>query len=91
MSALTDKDIEELRFKNFNNSPIFDLYANTLKEMAREEMDSDECIICGKNIPIDMTQIMVPLGDYKYAHSCCSHEGTKALTDYIKDHREGTK
>ena len=50
-------------------------------------MQVTKCAICGKNIPMDMTQVMINLGNDKYASFCCSHEGSTELTKYMKENK----
>lgn len=45
------------------------------------------CCICGEEISISTTQILIPLGDGKYESCCCRHEGSEALHENIKTHK----
>ena len=53
-----------------------------------KKIESFPCCICGEELPIDMTQILIDLGDGKYESCCCRHKGTKELKEYIKNHRK---
>jgi hypothetical protein len=41
-------------------------------------MKGDNCLICGRNIPLDETQFIIFLGEKAFCH-CISHEGSKEL------------
>lgn len=42
-----------------------------------------KCLICGKELPMDMTQIVITEGVNKYSSVCCSHEGSEELKNLI--------
>lgn len=42
------------------------------------------CVICGAKLPMDMTQLILNMGDGHFESCCCSHEGSQALNDYHK-------
>jgi hypothetical protein len=42
-----------------------------------------KCLICGKELPMDMTQIVITEGVNKYSSVCCSHEGSEELNNLI--------
>ena len=56
--------------------------------MDQDYIGTTKCVICGKDIPMDMTQIMIILGSGKYVSSCCSHEGSKEMIEYMKEHKD---
>jgi len=47
-------------------------------------METTKCFICGRELPMDMTQLIISEGKHKYESCCMSHEGSKAVADYIK-------
>jgi len=50
-------------------------------------MESTKCCICGKEIPMDMTCIVISSDAYLSNTCCCSHEGTQELKDYLRRKR----
>jgi len=42
-----------------------------------------KCLICNKELPVDMTQIIITEGENKYKSVCCSHEGSQELKDLM--------
>lgn len=55
--------------------------------MDQDYIGTTKCVICGKVIPMDMTQIMINLGNGKYVSFCCSHEGSREMMKYIKENK----
>ena len=41
-------------------------------------MDTTKCIVCGKELPMDMTQIVIKING-NYVSACMNHEGSKEL------------
>lgn len=55
-----------------------------MKEYLEKECNkSNRCLICGKELPMDMTQIIITEGKNKYKSVCCSHEGSDRLKEII--------
>lgn len=46
-----------------------------------------QCVICGRDLPVDMTQLIIALGEDKFKSCCLQHEGSEKLKKYIKDNR----
>jgi hypothetical protein len=49
-------------------------------------VEGNKCVICGKELPMDMTQLILNMGDGHFESCCCSHEGSQAVNDYYKLH-----
>jgi len=47
-------------------------------------MESTKCCICGKELPMNMTLIVINIGNGKYKYCCMKHEGTKELNIFMK-------
>jgi len=46
-------------------------------------MESTKCCICGKEISMDMTCIVMFKGLSFIKTCCCSHEGSKEFKEYL--------
>lgn len=43
----------------------------------------NQCVICGKELPSDMTVLVLRLPSDKFTTCCLCHEGSQELSDYI--------
>lgn len=48
-----------------------------------------KCLICGRELPQDMTQIITTEGKNKYKSVCCTHEGSQELKNLIFENLKG--
>lgn len=49
----------------------------------QQEEKISKCLICGKELPLDMTQTIIAEGKNRYKAVCCNHEGSQELKDLI--------
>lgn len=51
-------------------------------------MEKNYCLICGKELPLDMTQILITKGKNKFKSVCMKHEGSKKLKELVGEEQE---
>lgn len=49
-------------------------------------MIKNPCVICGRNVPLDETQLTICTKNRGIEAACLCHEGERSLADYITEH-----
>lgn len=57
---------------------------NECAECQANVLIENKCLICGRELPPDMTQLIITIGEYKYQSVCLQHEGSKELKELLK-------